>query len=185
MRLRRLLYLVLLLLSGVLIWQIVEVRTQPLPAWEPTIPQTVRAAIALPPLSRPAAAEGEGMVVAIAEKNPLDVKRGKKDPPPPAPQYPPPTHLKLVGVALTAEQKAVVLLDSSQGGKVLRLRAGETIGPYRLQEITPTTALFTYGNNLSATLSLVQLRSGEAAKGPRMEIPPPKPAAPKAAPPAP
>ncbi|MEW6301430.1 MAG: hypothetical protein AB1671_27470, partial [Thermodesulfobacteriota bacterium] len=81
-------------------------------------------------------------------------------------------HLKLVGIILFPGQEEAFFSDSSQGGKVVRLRKGETLGSYRLVQIAPLQATLTLGQDgEEVSLPLVVIDSSAAAKAPRL-IPP-------------
>ena len=147
MRVRRFLYLVLMLLAVALLWQIIEVSSQPLPSPAPSIPTLPPQELFLPAAARPDAAEGEMLAAAIAQGNPFDFRRGQKGFSLEA-EIPPPTHLKVTEVL----QDEVVFVDSSQEGKVVRARKGEAVGPYRVQEVTSTSVTLAYGSDQTAVL---------------------------------
>lgn len=166
MRVRRSLYLLLILLSAVLLWQIIEVRRQPLPSPAPSIPTLPPQEFFLPAATRPDAKEGEALALAIAQKNPFDVKRGQKEASSKA-EVLPPTHLKVIGVL----QDEVVFVDSSQEGKVVYAHKGEAVGPYRVQDVTSTSVTLTYGSGQTTVLSLPGF---DGAEGLRIEVVPGK-----------
>lgn len=165
MRVRRFLYLVLVLLSAVILWQIIEVRSQPLPSPAPSVSDQPPQEFFLPAAERPNAAEGEALAMAIARKNPFDPKRGQSNSTPELATAPP-THLKVVGVL----QDEVIFVDSSQGGQMVYGRKGEAVGPYRVQEVTSTSVTLVYGSGEAAVLSLPEY--DKEAEGLRIEITP-------------
>jgi len=167
MHVRRFLYLVLMLLSAVLLWQIIEVRSQPLPSPAPSIPTLPPQEFFLPPAARPDAAEGEILAAAIAQRNPFDLRRRQQYSFSLGLQAPAPTHLKVIGVL----QDEVVFVDSSQEGKVVYARKGETVGPYYVQEVTSTSVTLAYGSGQTTVLSLPGF---DGAGGLRIEVVPGK-----------
>ncbi len=166
MRVRRFLYLLLILLSTALLWQIIEVRSQLLPSPAPSIPTLPLQEIFLPTAARPNAAEGEILAAAVAQKNPFDVRRGQLSSSSSGLAASAPTHLKVIGIL----QDEVAFVDSSQGGKVVYARKGEAVGPYRVQEVTSTSVTLAYGSGQTATLSLPGFDEG--TEGLHIEITP-------------
>ena len=166
MRIRRFLYLLLTLLSAALLWQIIEVRSQPLPSPTPSIPTLPPQKFFLPAAARPDAAEGETLALAIAKKNPFDLRRGQSNSSS-LEQVSPPIHLKVIGVL----QDEVVFVDSSQEGKVIYAHKGEAVGPYHVQEVTPTSVTLAYGSGQTIVLSLPGF---DGAGGLRIEVVPGK-----------
>jgi hypothetical protein len=165
MRVRRFLYLLLILLSVALLWQIVEVRSQLLPSPAPSIPTLPPQELFLPTAARPNAAEGKALAAAIAQGDPFDVRRKQRDSFPNA-EVPPPSHLKVIGVL----QGEVAFTDSSQGGKVVYARKGEAVGPYRVQEVTSISVTLVYGSDQTTILSLPGF--DEAVEGLQIEVTP-------------
>jgi hypothetical protein len=163
MRVRRFLYFLLMLLSVALVWQIIEVRSQPLPSPAPSIPTLPPQELFLPTVARPNAAEGETLATVTAQKNPFDVKRGQQSFFSSGLPASAPTHLKVIGIL----QDEVTFADSSQEGKVVYARKGEAVGPYRVQEVTSTSVTLTYGSGQTAILALPDF--DQATEGLRIE----------------
>ncbi|MCS6926952.1 MAG: hypothetical protein NZ578_13715, partial [Candidatus Binatia bacterium] len=117
---------------------------------------------------------GKQLAQIVAEKDLFSPSRGRDvvDAQPTAAAVPPPAHLKLVGVLLVPGQEEAFFSDSSQGGKVIRLRKGETLGAYRLVQIMPLHATLALGQDgEEVNLPLMVVDSSTAAQAPRL-IPP-------------
>jgi hypothetical protein len=83
---------------------------------------------------------------------------------------PPPAHLKLVGVFLTADREEAFFADSSKGGKVVRVKKGETFdSSYHLTRISPSQATLSLGQaGGEIDFPLTVLSSDNAARVPHL-----------------
>jgi type II secretory pathway component PulC len=174
MRIRRFIHLLLFFIAIVLMWRIVE-------TWRRTPPTLTTAHQSQPqdeaPLRfapAPVPAVGEKFARVMTEKDLFSPSRSRtvEEVQPTVVTVPPPAHLKLVGVVLFPDHEEAFFVDSSQGGKVVRLRKGETLGSYHLVEVMPLQATLTLGQEgEEVNLPLVVIDSGTAARAPRL-IPP-------------
>ncbi len=175
MRIRRFIHLLLFFLAIALFWQVVETWSRPHPV--PASPDAARppeeaGAPRFAPTPAPAVVKQLAQVIADKDLFSPSRSRAVAEPPPEAAPVPPPVHLKLVGIILFPGQEEAFFSDSSQGGKVVRLRKGDTLGPYRLVQIAPLQATLTLGQDgEEVSLPLVVIDSSAAAKAPRL-IPP-------------
>jgi len=179
MRIRALLHILLGLLTVALFWQVTTTWRRPLPVPLPLLPPPPKEAQSLP---FPAPQTPEAMatqVALIASKDLFSPIRGREDndspqPDTPAPT-PPPSHLKLVGVLLSRAREEALFADASQGGKVVRVKQGDTIGSYQLLRVTPAEVKLSLGSGGGeASLPLLILDSGKASQAPRL-LPAPVP----------
>src|SRR5262249_24678936 len=111
----------------------------------------------------------------IADKDLFVPSRGRAQPPEakPAAAVPPPSHLKLVGVVLSRGKEEALFADSSQGGKVVRVRKGEALGSYKLIGLAPLQATLTIGpDGQEVSLPLLGIDSGTAGQAQRLMPPP-------------
>jgi hypothetical protein len=114
---------------------------------------------------------GKQLAVTISDKDLFSPSRSRvvQEVAPIKETVPPPSHLKLVGVFLAPKREEAFFVDSSQGGKVVRVRKGETLGSYRLVEVTPLRASMTTGQDgEEVSLPLTLLDSPSATKAPRL-----------------
>jgi hypothetical protein len=171
MRVRRFLHI--LLLAGViaLLWQVVATWRRPLPDLMAASPNTPEGEA--PPPSTPGLGSGlhKQLANAIADKDLFSPSRSRtiEESAPVKETVPPPSHLKLVGVFLSPKREEAFFVDSSQGGKVVRVRKGESLGAYQLTQVTPLHVTLTVGQDGDeVTLPLLLLDSGTAVKAPRL-----------------
>lgn len=172
MRVRRFLYLVLLLLAGALGWQVVATWT--------TTPPEVNPPPLLPDqasdreealLHFPSLDEGERLATVIADKDLFSPSRQRREEEGVVQvSVPPPTHLKLVGVLQLSGQEEAFFTDAQQGGKVVRVKVGEEIGQYRLTRARRNSVTLTFPDGEEVSLSLAVQRGEEVAKAPRMPL---------------
>lgn len=173
MRIRALLHILLGLLTAVLFWQVIATWRRPVPAPLPPPPPAPKDAspMSVAPLQTPEAIATQ--IALIASKDLFSPIRGREeagsshdDTPAPTP---PPSHLKLVGVLLSRSRAEALLADASQGGKVVRVKQGDTIGSYQLLRVTPAEVKLSLGSGGGeASLPLLILDSGKAAQAPRL-----------------
>jgi hypothetical protein len=172
MRVRRFLHI--LLLTGVLalLWQVVATWRRPLPELSGTASNDSEADVPLPPSPVVVPAAGRQLAEVIAEKDLFSSSRSRavvEESVPVKETVPPPSHLKLVGVFLTPKREEAFFVDSSQGGKVVRARKGESLGAYQLVQVTPLHVTLTVGQDGDEVqLPLLLLDSGTATKAPRL-----------------
>lgn len=174
MRIRRFIHFLLFFLAIVLLWRVVDTWSRPSPlSAAPSSPRPEERIVPrFPPPPTPAV--GKQLAQIVAEKDLFSPSRSRAvvDPQPIATAVPPPAHLKLVGVLLFPGQEEAFFSDSSQGGKVIRLRKGETLGAYRLVHILPLQATLALGQDgEEVNLPLVVVDSNTAAQAPRL-VPP-------------
>lgn len=171
MRVRRFLHLLLLLLAGVLAWLTVMTWRRPLPVMEAAAPSGGEKDDPLPSAQMLTPEMGKQFAEAIADKDLFSPSRSRapKEQSAPLVAVPPPSHLKLVGVVLSAEREEAFFADASQGGKVVRARKGESVGSYYLALVTPLRAVLTLGKDgAEVNLDLLVVDSGTAARGPHL-----------------
>ncbi len=173
MRVRRFLYLVLLLLAAALGWQVVATWTTvslevtPAPPL-PSQPDRGEEALLRFPLDK-----SKGMATVIAGKNLFDPTRQQHDEEEGVVEVaiPPPDHLKLVGVLQLSGEEQAFFTDAQRGGKVVRVRVGEEIGQYRLTQAEHGSVTLAFSDGEEVSLSLAVQRGEAAAKAPRMRLP--------------
>jgi len=171
MRVRRFFHI--LLLAGViaLVWQVVATWRRPLPDSMAASPNIPEGEAPLP--STPGLGSGphKQLANAIADKDLFSPSRRRaiEESAPVKETVPPPSHLKLVGVFLSPKREEAFFVDSSQGGKVVRVRKGESLGAYQLTQMTPLQVTLTVGQDGDeVTLPLALLDSGTATKASRL-----------------
>lgn len=176
MRVRRFLYLVLLLLLGALGWQVVATWTTAPPEVNPSPPLAGQASGREEALgSFPSLDEGQRLAAVIADKDLFDPTRQRPEEEGVVQtSIPPPDHLKLVGVLQLSGQEQAFFTDAQQGGKVVRVRVGEEIGQYRLTQAERDSVTLAFAEGEELSLSLAVQRGEEAAKAPRMSLPQPQ-----------
>lgn len=171
MRIRRFLHILLIVIACLLLWQIVEIWRRPLGAYPPPVPQ--RREEGSPPLSgrTPSPQTGKRYVDIIADKDLFSPTRSRTiREATPAATVPPPSHLKLVGVVLARGGAEAFFADATQGGKVVRLTTGESLGAYKLVDVTPSQATLKVGRDGDqVNLPLLVLDSQSAAQAPRLQ----------------
>ena len=170
MRVRRFLHILLLIVAGVLIWQAVATWSRPFPATDSSAQDGVEKDKPLPPAQGSAEEAGKQFAEVISDKDLFAPSRSRvvKDSTPVA-AVAPPSHLKLVGIVLSPDREEAFFADSTQGGKVVRVRKGDTFGSYRLAQVTPSQATLALGDDgEEVSLPLLVLDSGTAAKGPHL-----------------
>jgi len=169
-RVRRFLYILLLIVAGVLMWQAVATWSRPFPSTDSTAQDGVEKDKPLPPAQGSAEEAGKQFAEVISDKDLFAPSRSRvvKDSTPVA-AVAPPSHLKLVGIVLSPDREEAFFADSTQGGKVVRVRKGDTFGSYRLAQVTPSQATLALGEDgEEVSLPLLVLDSGTAAKGPHL-----------------
>jgi type II secretory pathway component PulC len=164
----------LFFIAIVLLWRVVETWSRTTPPLVPD-PQPQPQNEAVPrPTPVPTLTIGKQVAQVITEKDLFSPSRKQtvqEAAPAPAPVAPP-AHLKLVGVILFPDHEEAFFADSSQGGKVVRMRKGESLGSYRLMQVMPLQATLSLGQDgEEVSLPLVVIDSNIAAKAPRL-IPP-------------
>ncbi|MBI3304586.1 MAG: hypothetical protein HYZ72_21185 [Deltaproteobacteria bacterium] len=177
MRIRRFFHLVLLLLAGVVGWQVVATWTFPSPEVNPLSPLPDQAGTGEETLLHfPFLDEGRRLATVIVDKDLFSPgrQRRKEETVVPA-SVPPPTHLKLVGILRLSGQEEAFFTDAQQGGKVVRVQVGEEIGQYRLTRAEDNSVTLAFPNGgEGVSLSLAVQRGEEATKAPRMPSPQPQ-----------
>ena len=176
MRFRRFLHFLLFALVCLLVWQIVETWQRPLEDQRPAAQQNPIEEQTLPSPQAAPPQLGKRFAGIIADKDLFVPSRGRVQvEEQPVATIPPPSHLKLVGVVLTNEKEEALFADSTQGGKVIRIRKGESLGSYKLSKVAPLLATLTMGQDGTdeVNLPLLVLDSNTAGQAP-MLIPPPR-----------
>lgn len=171
MRVRRFLHLLLLFMAGVLAWQTLLAWRRPLPVMEAAAQSGREKDDPLPSAQVLTPEMGKQFAEAIADKDLFSPSRSRapKEEGAPVVAVPPPSHLKLVGVVLSADREEAFFADASQGGKVVRVRKGESVGSYYLAHVTPVKAVLTLGKDgAEVNLDLLVVDSGTAARGPHL-----------------
>lgn len=170
MRVRRFLHLVLLFIVGALAWQVVVTWSRPLPHIGAVAPNSGEPETPVPPLPGPRPQTGRQFAEVIANKDLFSPSRSREvEESPSVETIPPPSHLKLVGVILTPAREEAFFADASQGGKVVRVKKGESLGSYRLSQIGPLQVTLTLGEDgEEVSLPLLVLDSATAAQGRNM-----------------
>lgn len=184
MRVRRFLHI--LLLAGVLalLWQVVATWRRPLPEVSADVANGSEADAPPPPAPVVGHKASKQLAEAIADKDLFAPSRSRaavvEESAPAKEAVPPPSHLKLVGVFLAPKREEAFFIDSSQGGKVVRARKGETLGAYQLVQVTPLHVTLTVGQDGDEVqLPLALLDSGTALKAPHLIPAVPRPGAAK------
>ena len=183
MRVRRFLHILLLVGVIVLLWQVVATWRRPLPESSAASSNSPEAEVPLPlvPVLVPGASKQ--LAAAIADKDLFSPSRSRtvvEESVTVKETVPPPSHLKLVGVFLTPKREEAFFVDSTQGGKVVRVRKGETLGAYQLVQVAPLNVTLTVGQDGDEVqLPLSLLDSGTATKAPRLIPAVPRPGAAK------
>ena len=176
MRFQRFIHMVLLLGVCGLGWQVFVAWSGVRPPVAAEAPADLNTAI--PSLPRAELRTGRRLAGVITAKNLFapDRRPARKIlPPNPDEQkivIPPPDHLKLVGVFMADGRLEALFADASKGGKVTRVRSGDSFDAYQLTRLTHSDATLALGaGGEEVSLSLNIQKSSEAAKAPRTKQP--------------
>ncbi len=171
MRIRRFIHMILLLGVCGLAWQafLAWAYTRPPIMAEPSPDLNT----ALPSFPQAGPAAGKKLVGVITAKNLFAPSRrtenARRPPAKPPPTVPPPDHLSLVGVFIVGDRHEALFADSSKGGKVTRVRSGDTLDSYHLAHLTHAEATLAFGaEGREVSLRLNTQKSTDAAKAPRI-----------------
>lgn len=155
MRVRRFLHFLLLLVVFLLLWRIVEAWRRPLEDYRTVTRPGPTEEKPLPPAKVNSPQIGQRFANIIADKDLFVPSRSRaQTEAAPVATIPPPSHLKLVGVLLANGKEEAFFSDATQGGKVVRLRKGESLGSYKLVSLTPLQATLTMGQEEGEEVSL-------------------------------
>lgn len=156
MRIRRFLHFLLFLVAVLLIWRVAETWRRPLEEYRTAARQGPTEEKPLPSSQVISPQTGKRFARIIADKDLFVPSRSRAQEEVKAPvvTVPPPSHLKLVGVVLTHGKEEAFFADATQGGKVVRLRTGESIGSYKLVSVAPLQATLTMGQEEGEEVSL-------------------------------
>lgn len=170
MRVRRFLHLLLFLIAGLLMWKIEETWRRPLEESRSSAQPNSSEEKSMPSQQLPTLQVGKRYAEVITDKDLFVPSRSRAlKEATPAVAVPPPSHLRLVGVLRTADREEAFLADSTQGGKVVRVRKGELIGSYRLVNVAPLQATLSMGQDGDeVSLPLLVLDSGTAGQAQRL-----------------
>jgi hypothetical protein len=160
----------LFIVACLLVWKIGETWRRPLEGEQSSTQQNPAEEKPLPSLQLPTPQVGKRYAEVITDKDLFTPSRSRA-PKENAPvvTVPPPSHLKLVGVLRTAEREEAFFSDATQGGKVIRVRKGESIGSYRLVSIAPLQATLSMGQDGDeVSLPLLVLDSSTAGQAQRL-----------------
>lgn len=170
MRVRKFLHLFLFLVVGIFSWRIAETWWRPLEEQRPPGQPSAEEETPLPISHSLSPQVGKRYADAIADKDLFVPSRtralveGKA-----VVAVPPPSHLKLVGVLLARGKEEAFFADSSQGGKVVRARTGETLGSYKLVGLSSSQATLTMGQDGDeVSMPLLVLDSNTAVQAQRL-----------------
>lgn len=176
MRFQRFIHMVLLLGVCGLGWQVFVAWSGVRPPVAAEAPADLNTAI--PALPRAEPRTGRRLAGVITAKNLFAPgRRPARKIPPPNPDeqkivVPPPDHLKLVGVFMADGRLEALFADASKGGKVTRVRSGDSFDAYQLTRLTHSDATLALGaGGEEVRLSLNIQKSSEAAKAPRTKQP--------------
>ena len=176
MRFQRFIHMVLLLGVCGLGWQVFVAWSGVRPPVAAEAPADLNTAI--PSLPRAELRTGRRLAGVITAKNLFapDRRPARKIlPPNPDEQkivVPPPDHLKLVGVFMADGRLEALFADASKGGKVTRVRSGDSFDAYQLTRLTHSDATLALGaGGEEVSLSLNIQKSSEAVKAPRTKQP--------------
>lgn len=183
MRVRRFVHVVLFIVASILLWQTIGTWRRSLDGQRPNAPQNPSEEKPFPFALSPQLQVGKQYANTIADKDLFVPSRGRAPQEPKAAPaaVPPPSHLKLVGVVLNRGKEEALFADSSQGGKVVRVRKGEALGSYKLVGLAPLQATLTIGpDGEEVSLPLLVIDSGTAGQAQRLMPPqvkgnPPRP----------
>jgi hypothetical protein len=154
-RIRRFLHFLLFLIVFFLLWRIVETWRRPLEGRLTAARQGPTEEKPLSPSKATSPQIGKRFAGIIADKDLFVPSRSRaQTEATPVATVPPPSHLKLVGVLLTRGKEEAFFADSTQGGKVVRLRKGESLGSYKLVSVAPLQATLTMGQEEGEEVSL-------------------------------
>jgi hypothetical protein len=131
---------------GILLWQILGTWRRSLDGQRPVAQQNPSEEKSLPFGLSPQLQVGKQYANTIADKDLFVPSRGRTQvEAKPVATVPPPSHLKLVGVVLNRGKEEALFADSSQGGKVVRVRKGEVLGSYKADRACPATGHADHG----------------------------------------
>lgn len=170
MRVRRFLHLLLFVIVALLMWKIGETWRRPLEEARSSTQPNPSEEKSMPSQQLPTLQVGKRYAEVITDKDLFVPSRSRAlKEATPAVAVPPPSHLRLVGVLRTADREEAFLADSTQGGKVVRVRKGELIGSYRLVNVAPLQATLSMGQDGDeVSLPLLVLDSGTAGQAQRL-----------------
>jgi hypothetical protein len=155
-RIRKFLHFLLFLVVFFLLWRVVEAWRRPLEEYQTAARQGPAEEKPLPPSHVTSPQAGKRFANIIADKD-LFVpsrSRAQEEVKSSVATVPPPSHLKLVGVLLASGKEEAFFSDATQGGKVVRLRKGESLGSYKLVSVAPLQATLTMGQEEGEEVSL-------------------------------
>ncbi|MBI3248724.1 MAG: hypothetical protein HYZ50_19660 [Deltaproteobacteria bacterium] len=170
MRVRKFLHLFLFLVVGLLSWRIAETWWRPLEEQRPPGQPSAEEETPLPPARPMTPQVGKRYADGIADKDLFVPSRTRALVEAKAvAAVPPPSHLKLVGVMLARGKEEAFFADSSQGGKVIRARKGETLGSYKLVSVGSSQATLAMGQDGNeVSMPLLVLDSNTAVQAQRL-----------------
>lgn len=171
MRIRRFLHFLLFLVVCLLVWRIVEAWQRPLVGQRTAAKPNSTEEKSLPLYRAISPQVGKRFANIIADKDLFVPSRSRaQEEVKPVEAVPPPSHLKLVGVVLAFGKEEAFFADSTQGGKVIRARKGESLGSYKVVSVAPLQATLTMGpeEGEEVSLPLLILDSTTAAQAPRL-----------------
>lgn len=170
MRVRRFLHILLFCIACLLVWKIGETWRRPLEEARSSAQPNSAEEKSIPLQQLPTPQIGKRYAEVITDKDLFVPSRSRTlKEATPAAAVPPPSHLRLVGVVRTAEREEAFLADSTQGGKVVRVRKGELIGSYRLTNVAPLQATLSMGQDGDeVSLPLLVLDSSTAGQAQRL-----------------
>lgn len=173
MRVRRFVHIVLVVVAGLLLWQIIGTWRRALDEQRSVAQQNSSEEKPLPFSLSPQPHVGKQYASIIADKDLFVPSRGRTQvEAKPVAAVPPPSHLKLVGVVLNRGKEEALFADSSQGGKVVRVRRGEVLGLYKLVGLAPLQATLTMGQEgEEVSLPLLVIDSNTAGQAQRLMPP--------------
>jgi hypothetical protein len=161
----------LFLVVFLLVWRIAEAWRRPLEERRTAAQQGPIEEKPLPPSKATSPQIGKRFAGVIADKD-LFVpsrSRAQEEVKSPVATVPPPSHLKLVGVVLSRGKEEAFFADSTQGGKVVRIGKGESLGSYKLVSVAPLQVTLTMGqeDGEAVSLPLLVLDSSTAGQAQR------------------
>jgi hypothetical protein len=172
-RVRRFVHMMLFIVASILLWQTIGTWRRSLDGQRPVAQQNPSEEKPFPFALSPQLQVGKQYANTIADKDLFVPSRGRTQvEAKPAATVPPPSHLKLVGVVLNRGKEEALFADSSQGGKVVRVRKGEVLGSYKLVGLAPLQATLTIGQDgEEVSLPLLVIDSGTAGQAQRLMPP--------------
>jgi hypothetical protein len=160
----------LFLIACFLLWKIGEAWRRPLEEERAASQQNPTEEKPLPSMQTPTLQAGKRYAEIIADKDLFTPSRSRaQKESAPVVTIPPPSHLRLVGVLRAIDREEAFFADSTQGGKVVRVKKGESIGSYRLVSIAPLQATLSMGQDGDeVSLPLLVLDSNTAGQAQRL-----------------